>query len=100
MRSVIIQGHNSMSNMGSRAKTSVLGSRLPSLHVGEVMESPDESFQSDQEEDLEVSFHPHHNPVPPPNPVGPPSIPTGMYMPYIEGPWMDWKSMMICTIIF
>ena len=76
--------------MASRAKTSVQGSRLPSPHAEEVTESPDESLHSDQEEDLEVSFHPCHTPVPPPNPVGPPSIPTGMYMPYIEGPQMDW----------
>ena len=86
--------------MASRAKTSVQGSRSPSPHVEEVMESPDESLQSEQDEDLEVSFYPRHNPVPPTYPVGPPSIPTIMYMPYIEGPQMDWKSMMICTIVF
>ena len=55
---------SSKSNMASRAKTSVQGSRLPSPHVEEVMESPDESLQSEQDEDLEVSFHPHHTPVP------------------------------------
>ena len=81
---------SSKSNMASRAKTSVQGSRSLSPHAGEVMESPDESFQSEQDEDLEVSFHPRHNPVHPTNPVGPPSIPTSMYMPYIEGPQMDW----------
>ena len=72
--------------MASRAKTSVQGSRLPSPHAEEVMESPDESLQSEQDEDLEVSFHPHYNPVPPTNPAGPPSILTSMYRPYIEGP--------------
>ena len=76
--------------MASRAKTSVQGSGLPSPHAEEVMESPDESLHSDQDEDLEVSFHPCHTPVPPTNPAGPPSVPTGMYMPYIEGPLMDW----------
>ena len=50
------------------------------------MESPDESLHSDHDEDLEVSFHPQHTPAPPANPVGPPSLQTGMYMPYIEGP--------------
>ena len=79
---------------------SVQGSRSPSLHTKEVMESPDELLHSDHEEDLEVSFHPCHTPVPLPNPLGPPSIPTGMYMPYIEGPQMDWKSMMTCTTAF
>ena len=76
--------------MASRAKTSVQGSRSLSPHAEEVMESPDESLQSEQDEDLEVSFHPRHTPVPPTNLAGPPSIPTGMYMPYIEGPRMDW----------
>ena len=76
--------------MASRAKTSVQGSRSPSPRVEEVTESPDESLHSDQNEDLEVSFHPCHTPIPPTNPAGPPSIPTGMYMPYIEGPRMDW----------
>ena len=51
---------------------------------------PDELLHSDHEDDLEVSFHPCHTLVPPVNPAGPPSIPTGMYMPYIEGPRMDW----------
>ena len=76
--------------MASRAKTSVQGSRSLSPHAEEVMESQDKSLQSEQDEDLEVSFHPCHTPVPPTNPAGPPSIPTGMYMPYIEGPQMDW----------
>ena len=72
--------------MANRARMSVQGSRSPSPHTEEVTESPDELLHSDQDEDLEVSFHPRHTPVPPTNPVGPPSIPTGMYMPYIEGP--------------
>ena len=76
----------SKSNMANRAKISVQGSRSPSPHWEEVPESPNEFLHSDYEEDLEVSFHPHHTPVPPVNPAGPPSIPTGMYMPYIEGP--------------
>ena len=76
--------------MANRAKMSVQGSRSPSPHTEEVAESLDELLHSDQDEDLEVSFHPHHTPVPPTNPVVPPSIPTGMYMPYIEGPQMDW----------
>ena len=72
--------------MANRATTSVQGSRSPSPHTEEVMESPNELLHSDHDEDPEVSFHPHHTPVPLPNPVGLPSIPTGMYMPYIEGP--------------
>ena len=76
--------------MANRANTFVQGSRSPYPHADKVMESPDELLHSDHEEDLEVSFHPRHTPVPPVNPAGPPSIPTGMYMPYIEGPRMDW----------
>ena len=76
--------------MANRAKMSVQGSRSPSPHTEEVMELPDELLHSDHDEDPEVSFHLRHTPVPLPNPVGPPSIPTGMYMPYIEGPQMDW----------
>ena len=76
--------------MANRAKTSVRGSRLPSPHPEEVMESPHELLHSDHEEDLEVSFYPHHTPVPPTNPAGPPSIHTVMYMPCIEGPRVEW----------
>ena len=76
--------------MANRATMSVQGSRSPSPHTEEVRESPNELLHSDHDEDPEVSFHPRHTPVPLPNPVGPPSIPTGMYMPYIEGPQMDW----------
>ena len=76
--------------MANRSKTSVPGSRSPSPHTEEVTESPDELLHSDQEEDLEVSFHPCHTPVTPANPAGPPSLPTSMYMPYIKGPCMDW----------
>ena len=72
--------------MVNRAKTSVQGSRSPSPHTEEVMKSPEDLLHSDHEEDLEVSFHLCHTPVPPTNPVGTPSMPTGMYMPYIEGP--------------
>ena len=73
--------------MASRSQTSVRrGSISPSPHTEEVTESPNESLHSDHDEDLEVSFHPRHTPVPPANIVGPPSLPTGMYMPYIEGP--------------
>ena len=54
------------------------------------MDSPDESFHSDRDEDLEVSFHPHHTFVPPNNPVGP-SLKAHE--------WIG-QSMMTCTTIF
>ena len=44
---------------------------------------PEESTSSDQESDAEVSFPTIH-------PQAPPKFPPTMYMPYIEGPCMDW----------
>ena len=44
---------------------------------------PEESTSSDQESDTEVIFHT----IVPYNPA---SFSKTMYMPYIEGPWMDW----------
>ena len=38
----------------------------------------------------EETFHPQHVLTTPSNPVGQPPIAMGMYMPYIEGPHMDW----------
>ena len=76
--------------MANRSKNSALRSRSPSPSAEEVVESQEELLNSEHEEDLEVSFHPHHVPTTPPNPVGQPPIATRMYMPYIEGPHMDW----------
>ena len=87
--------------MTSRAKTSVQGSRSLSPHAEEVMESQDESLQSEQDEDLEVSFHPRCTPVPPTNLVGPPSIPTQyVYALYRKAHEWTGQSMMICTTVF
>ena len=52
--------------------------------------SQDELSSSDQEQDPEVTL----------NPCRLPQVPLGIFMPYIEGPKMDWKSMMDCTIDF
>ena len=82
--------HSESLNMASRDKDSVQQSRLPSSTVEEVIESQDELLNSEHEEDLEVSFHPCHVPTTPSNPVGQAPLATGMYMPYIEGPCMDW----------
>ena len=76
--------------MANRPKNSARRSRSPSLSAEEVIESQEELLNSEHEEDLEVSFHPHHALSTPSNPVGQPPIVTGMYMPYIEGPCMDW----------
>ena len=76
--------------MANRPKSSAQRSRSPSPSAEKVIESQEELLNSEHEEDLEVSFHPHHVLPAPSNPAGQPPIVTGMYMPYIEGPQMDW----------
>ena len=76
--------------MANRPKSSTQRSRSTSPSAEEVIESPEELLHSEHEEDLEVSFHPHHVQPALSNPAGQPPITTGMYMPYIEGPHMDW----------
>ena len=53
---------------------------VPSSEVSENAATQAESSNSDQDPDPEVSFHPA---------VHPPSTPN-MFMPYIEGPKMNW----------
>ena len=72
--------------MANRSRNSTQRSRSPSPSAEEVIESQEELLNSEHEEDLEVSFHPHHVLQAPSNPPGQPPITTGMYMPYIEGP--------------
>ena len=55
-----------------------------------MIESQEELHNSEHEEDLEVSFHPCHVLPTPSNPIEQPPIATERYMPYIEGPQMDW----------
>ena len=76
--------------MANRPKSSTHRSRSLSPSAGDVIESQEELLNSEHEEDLEVSFHLCHVLQAPTNPAGPPPIVTGMYMPYIEGPHMDW----------
>ena len=55
------------------------------LHAeeAEIQNHPDKSASSDQESDAEVSFHTIYL-------QAPPQFPPTMYMPYIEGPCIDW----------
>ena len=76
--------------MANRPKCSAQRSRSPSPSAEEVIESQEELLNSEHEEDLEVSFYTCHVLPTPSNPAGQPPIATGMYMPYIEGPHMDW----------
>ena len=76
--------------MANRPKSSAQRSRSPSPSAEEVIESQEELLNSEHEEDVEVSFHPCHVLPTPLNPASQPPIVAGMYMPYIEGPCMDW----------
>ena len=76
--------------MAHRSKSSAQRSRSPSQSEEEEIESNEELPSSEQEEDHEVSFHPCQVLHIPPNPAGQPLVLVGMYMPYIEGPHMDW----------
>ena len=70
----------------NRTKNSAQTFRSPSPSAEEVIESYEELLNSEHEEDLDVSFHPHHVLSAPSNPMGQSPIVTGMYIPYIEGP--------------
>ena len=68
----------SKSKNSAKAQPSALHDEEVEMHS-----HPEESASSDQESDAEVSFHTIH-------PQAPPQFPPTMYMPYIEGPHMDW----------
>ena len=76
--------------MSTTTRSSAQISRPTSPYDDDVVETQEETLSSDHEEDPEVSFHPSQLLPPPPHPVGPPLPVAGMYMPYIEGPHMDW----------
>ena len=59
--------------MANRSRNSAQRSRSPSPSAEEVIESQEELHNSEHEEDLEVSFHPHHVlPTPQSNRTTPP----------------------------
>ena len=66
--------------MPKAVKKSSSEQSVPSAEMSENAATQAESSNSDQELEPEVSFHPA---------VHPPSTPT-MFMPYIEGPKMNW----------
>ena len=74
--------------MSQSTRSSAQRSRPSSPYDDDAVATQEEPTSSDHEEDPEVSFHPHQ--PPPPHPVGQPLPATGIYMPYIEGPHMDW----------
>ena len=76
--------------MSTMTRSSAQRSRPGSPYEDEVVETQEGTLSTDHEEDPEVSFHPHQLPQPPPHQVGQLLPAAGMYMPYIEGPYMDW----------
>ena len=74
--------------MSQLTRSSAQRSRPSSPYDDDAVATQEEPMSSDHEEDPEVSFHPHQ-PLPP-HPVGQPLPAAGIYMPYIEGPCMDW----------
>ena len=74
--------------MSQSTSSSAHRSRPSSTYDDDAVATQGEPTSSDHEEDPEVSFHPCQ-PLPP-QPVGQPLPVAGIYMPYIEGPCMDW----------
>ena len=76
--------------MSKSTRSSAQRSRPASPYEEDVVETQEELKSSEHEEDPEVSFHPHQLPQSSINQAGQPQLMAGMYMPYIEGPSMDW----------
>ena len=76
--------------MPKTTKNSAQGSRPVTPSEEDMSNTQDELSSSEHEADPEVSFHPHHSPQPSTIHVRQSQPAAGMYMPYIEGPCMDW----------
>ena len=76
--------------MPKTTKCSAQGSKLVSPPEEDMSNTQEELSSSDHEEDPEVSFHPCHLLQPSTSHEGQPQPTAGIYMPYIEGPCMDW----------
>ena len=76
--------------MPKSTKTLTQGSRPGSPSEEDVTNIQEELSSSEHEEDPEVSFHSHQFLQPSPSQASQPQPAAGMYMPYIEGPLMDW----------
>ena len=66
--------------MPKATKSSSQEATLEPLHEEMTTNSQDEHSSSEQEPDSEITVHPSRQPQPVPS----------MFMPYIEGPKMDW----------
>ena len=76
--------------MSKSTRSSAQRSRPASPYEEDVVETQKEIPSSEHEEDPEVSFHPCQLLQPSINQASQPQLVAGMYMPYIEGPHMDW----------
>ena len=76
--------------MPKTTKSSAQGSRPVSPSEEDMLNTQEEPSSSEHEEDSEVSFHPCQILQPSPSLAGQPQPAAGIYMPYIEGPCMDW----------
>ena len=76
--------------MSTMTRSSAQRSRPTSPCEDDVVETQKETPSSEHEEDPEISFHPCQLLQPPPHPAGQLLPVAGMYMPYIEGLYMDW----------
>ena len=76
--------------MSKSTRSSAQRSRPASPYEKDVVETQEELPSSEHEEDPELSFHPCQLLHPSINQASQPQLVAGMYMPYIEGPHMDW----------
>ena len=76
--------------MSTMTRSSAQRSRPTSPCEDDVVETQEETPSSEHEEDPEISIHPRQLLQLPPHPAGQLLPVAGMYMPYIEGPHMDW----------
>ena len=76
--------------MPKTTKSSAQGNRPVSPLEEDMSNIQEELSSSEREEDPEVSFHPHQLLQPSTSQERQPQPSAGIYMPYIEGPHMDW----------
>ena len=76
--------------MPKTMKSSTQGSCPVSPSEEDMSNTQEELSSSEHEADPEVSFHLNQPLQPSTSQVQQPQPTAGMYMPYIEGPWMDW----------
>ena len=77
-------------NVPKATKSSAKGTKPLPPSEDDLPSTQEKLSSSQHEADPEVSFHPHIPPQPSTNHMRQPQPVPNMYMPYIEGPHMDW----------